>query len=552
MKTISGQMTIFGDYYYNSSRKEINDLAYSLAKYPMSDIASYLKVIMQDILAHIIGSTSFMDACMVRDKLNFEAIINSRIGKKKLVEFLSLLEELDKLQIHLDELDFVSNENDEFLKRVNNNTETCRGINLSYLSFHTLDEFLEMIIMASAVRPMARNQEDFNLRIPNPVNFDFKNNYYESIDYLMHYQDKLRHESMMDKHPNNGDEVNLIEWIRNYRQRYDIKEILSGDLTVNSNAQDDEDKALNPDDLADEFINFVNNNEYDFSEDELAYLKDMVRGKSQEILMLFEQVKGMRSSVQAIMQSQDVNLSNEELKTAEKEYVMEVVVNKITGKKRVKKGLVGILFATIIASFVLIPNLSRDEKILESSNKNLIAVSQEDDKQGEVEPESDKLDQEQTTPGVSIDVIPGNIKPKGELEKKDDDSFGEEADEEEILETEFEIGEKFNGHVPYYVSSTSDEIVWFLDEEVVVIGYFAVLDGDKGPVLFKSFRTQEELDKFLRLYHGDHSDIRWRAAVARANNEVVQKLLENGEEIPYDQTFCFIDCVPVKQKVLIK
>lgn len=118
MKTISGQMTIFGDYYYNSSRKEINDLAYSLAKYPMSDIASYLKVIMQDILAHIIGSTSFMDACMVRDKLNFEAIINSRIGKKKLVEFLSLLEELDKLQIHLDELDFVSNENDEFLKEL--------------------------------------------------------------------------------------------------------------------------------------------------------------------------------------------------------------------------------------------------------------------------------------------------------------------------------------------------------------------------------------------------------------------------------------------------
>lgn len=405
--------------------------------------------------------------------------------------------------------------------------------------------------MASAVRPMAKNQDDFNLRIPNPVNFDFKNNYYESIDYLMHYRDKLRHESMMDKHPNNGCEVNLIEWIRNYRQRYDIKEILSGDLSVNLNSQDDEDEILSPNDLADEFINFVNNNEYDFNEDELAHLRDMVRGKSQEILMLFEQVKGMRSSVQAIMQSQDVNLSNEEIKIAEKEYVMEVVVNKITGKKRVKKGLVGILFATIIASFVLIPNLSRDENVLERSNKNFIAVSQEEDKKREVEPDSDKLDEEQTTPGVSIEVIPGNIKPKDELEKKDDDSF-EEEDEEEILETEFKMGEKFMGTVPFYISSTSDEILGFLDEEVVVIGYFAVLDGDKGPVLFKSFRTQEELDKFLRLYHGDHSDIRWRAAVARANNEVVQKLLENGEEIPYDQTFCFIDCVPVKQKVLIK
>lgn len=550
MKTIGEQNTVFGDYYYNSSRKEIVDLASSYYKYPLSDVASYLKVIMQDILAHIVGSTSFMDACMVRDKLHFEAIINSRIGKRKLVEFFVLLEELDKLGMHLDEISFIDNENDLFLERVKNNISTCRGINLSYLNFHTLDEFLEMIINASAIRPMARRHDEFNLFIPDPVDFDFKNNYYESIDYLMYYQDKTRHDAMMDKHQNNGREINLIEWINNYRQRYSINEVLGEKTSIISTNNDVTDKDI--EDLEDEFLNFVRNNEYDFSDDELVYLSEMIRSRSKEILLLFEQIKGMRTSVLAIMQSQDMELSNEEIEVIEKEYVMETVVNKMTGKKRKKKAIVGIVFATIIAGMVLIPQLSKDENTLERSNKNYIEVSFEKEKEEEEkEPEEPiKLEDEQTTPGVSIEVVPSNINPKDGLQRKDEDTYTD--DDEEVLETEFKIGEKFNGHVPYYVSSTSDEIVWFLDEEVVVIGYFAVLDGDKGPVLFKSFRTQEELDKFLRLYHGDHSDIRWRAAVARANNEVVQRLLESGEEIPYDQTLCFIDCVPVKQKELIK
>ncbi len=60
------------------------------------------------------------------------------------------------------------------------------------------------------------------------------------------------------------------------------------------------------------------------------------------------------------------------------------------------------------------------------------------------------------------------------------------------------------------------------------------------------------MEKLLRLYHGDGKDIIWRAAVTKVNNELVQKYLTNGEEIPYELTTCYIDCEPIRKMEKIR
>lgn len=538
MKTISQQKTLFGDFYYNSSRKELVDLANFLNKYSLDELSDYLKVIMQDILAHMVGSTSFMDACMVKDKLNYEAIINTRIGKKKLVEFLSLLEELDKLGIHLDEVTFNKNQNDLFLEKAKNNIATYRGINLDYLAFNNLDEFWEMIIMAVTLKPMARNKESFNALIPDPSNFDFKNNYYETIDYLLYYQDRQRLSSMMDKHSVMGKEINLLEWIKKYRERYDISEILNDNLSVVSVDQEDVFRDIDQSVLTSEFINFAKDNDYGFTNDEIDRLSLMINGKSREIKDLCRQVRVMRAEVLTIMQTQNINLDEDEIKNVEKEYVMETVISKMTGKKRSNKRIVNLIYATIIASLVLFPTLVKDEKNITVDDISYIEESQEE------------IDEST----MMIDIIKEEDV-KEEKEEEIEEYFDEDDEEEEnkdVYVTEFKIGDTFHANIPYYISATSDQILGFLDDDVTVIGYFGVLEGDKGPVIFKKFRLQEDVDKFLRLYHGDHSDIHWRAAVASANNKRVKELLDKGEEVPLEETICFVDCIPLKQKELIR
>ena len=92
----------------------------------------------------------------------------------------------------------------------------------------------------------------------------------------------------------------------------------------------------------------------------------------------------------------------------------------------------------------------------------------------------------------------------------------------------------------------------FLNEEVIIIGYFATVDSKDGMSVLYSCRTQEKMDKFLRLYNGDGSDIVWRAAVTRVNNEKIQEYLTKGEEIPYELTTCYIDCAPVREMEKIR
>ncbi len=548
MKTLSQQMTVFGDYYYNSSREEIGELAKSLKKYPLSDIADYLKKVMQDILAHLAGSTSFQDACMVKGKLHFEAMINNRIGKKKLVELLSLIEELDILEIYLDEVTFLSNENDAFLDKAVNNEVTRKNILLPYLKFNNLSEFFEMVIMIMTMMPMARRTEDFNIFMPDPIDFDFKKKYYETIDYLMYYRDEKRHDDLVDKHRKNGREISIVDWIKNYKERYDLKELLQEKMNVvpkTDNATDNNWNG-NLEDIINVFMDFASSDEYNFSDDELDRLRVILFNKSKEILMLGNQIVKLRGSVLMIMSSQGIDLSEEEIENIEKEYVMETVISSITKAKRKKKAINFLLYSAIIATLVLLPNNSKENK-LESSNNNYIAVeeSKETDKE-------EKDDKEESTP--LVDDVSGNDIKTDESVKEDEEVKQEEhsEDDDSVFKTDFVIGETCEENVPYYISSTSDEILGFLDEDVVTIAYFATIDGKDGVKVLCSCRTQEEMDKFLRLYHGDGKEIQWRAAVARANNPKVKEFLESGQEIPYDQTICYIDCDPVKKMELIR
>lgn len=537
MKTIDKEMALFGDLYYNATREEVARLAESMKKYPINAISSYLKLIMQDVLAHLAGSTSFEDACMVRGKVHFESKINNMIGKRKLVELLSLLEELDKLEIHVDELELPSNESDAFLKNLIKNRR--KGILQEYLEFHTLDEFFDMVMMVVSIMPMAKRMEEFNSFIPDPMDFDFKNKYYESIDYLLYYMDNDKHDSLIDKHKIMGREVNLIEWINNYKNRYSIKDLLREEMGLEAAAFDGDvvcEEEI-PNDMTEKIINFASQ-EYDFNDDELEHLAVIAKDNVKEIYLLKTQIVEMRSAIVTVLETQYINLSDEEYKKCEDEFVMETFIKHVTKKTRKKRGAILMIFAAVIASLVLMPTFdlkkSSGEKNKLTKNEH-VGIETSDDFELEDEEKKDIIE-------IVIPYKPDEIIDEKPYELEQDD------DEDDFVHnTEFVLGEIVSENVPFYISSTSDEILGFLDDDVVVIGYFGVLEGKEGRSVFWSCRSQEQMDKVLRLYHGDGKDIMWRAAVARKDNPRVQEYLASGEEIPYDLTICYIDCVPVKE-----
>lgn len=546
MKIIDKEISLFGDLYYNATREEIAALAYNMKDYPMDAIVSYLKLIMQDVLAHLAGSTSFMDACMVRDKLQFESKINNKIGKRKLTELLSLLEEFDKLGIHMDEVELPKNDNDKFLEQII--LMRRKGILEEYLSISNLNDFFEMAMMIVAFMPMAREMKEFDASIPDPLDFDFKNRYYESIDYLPYYRDNDRHDSLMRKHKDVGREINLIQWINNYKNRYTIKDILREEMGIENDGYDkDTVRGEQLDEtLEEKIIEFVHE-EYDFREDEIDYLRLMIKDKKKEIFILKSQISGMRDSIKVVLESQDIKLTDEQFEKYEDEFVMEIVVKHITKKPRKNKPTIIFIYSAIIASLILIPTFSNISNLKHGDNllpgKENIAIESRDDSEA-LEDGKDTQDEEEKVDNKEfISIVPQIEEP---IIESDDET------EDNTYKTEFVLGEHVSGNVPFYDSSTSNEILGFLNEEVITIGYFATVENKEGMSVLCSCRTQEQMEKFLRLYHGDGKDIIWRAAVTKVNNELVQKYLTNGEEIPYELTTCYIDCEPIRKMEKIR
>ncbi|MCX4366265.1 MAG: hypothetical protein OSJ70_10935 [Bacilli bacterium] len=544
MKAIDREKALFGDLYYNATRDEVKKLASDLQKYPISSIAAYLKVIMQDILGHLAGLTSFMDACMVRDKLHFESKINNKLGKRKLVELISLLEELDNYGIHMDDVIFPTNDNDEFLRQIIKDRR--KGILQDYLSISTLNEFFDMVMMVVTIMPMARRIKEFDAFIPNPVNFDFKNKYYPSIDYLLYYMDNDRHDSLMNKHEEMGREINLIEWINNYKNRYAIKDLLREEMGIKTEGFS-EGETVDDDikkDILDDIANFARD-EYDFSDDELEHLEVIAKEKIKEIYILKKQVLEMRESIKMILKTQDIDLNDKEYEKLEDEFVMETFIKHATKKTRMRRGVIFIIFSAIIASLVLIPSfhtskeITANDKVREAHH---VAMDVPKDKENDEKPDIPKIDEEEDDQKYIEIILPE----KPNLEEVPDSEMVQE-DDDAIYKTDFVIGETVSGNVPFYISSTSDEILGFLNEDMLVIGYFATLEGKDGMSILCSCRNQEQMEKFLRLYHGDGKEIIWRAAVTKASNERVLEYLANGEEIPYELTTCYIDCEPAKE-----
>ncbi|MDE5630078.1 MAG: hypothetical protein K2I70_00610, partial [Bacilli bacterium] len=416
--------SLFGDLYYNATRIEIANFAKGMKKYPMNAITSYLKLIMQDVLAHLAGSTSFIDACMVKDKLHFECMINNKIGKRKLVEFFALLEELDKQGIHMDELDFAKNNNDRFLEQVIK--ERRKGILQDYLAFNNLNDFFDMVMMISTIMPMAKRVEDFDVFIPNPVDFDFKSKYYDSIDYLAYYMDKEKHDSLMSKHEKNGSEVNLVQWIKNYKNRYAIKDILREEMGIETDGYDRSVASDNPINNAflEKIVDFAKS-EYDFSADEIDYLRLILKEKNKEISILRSQIVEMRNSIKVILDHQDVKLSDGEIEKLEEEFISEAAIKHITKKSRVNKGVKVLIYSAIVASLVLIPtfgllnNLNDGEKSY-VGKKEPVRIEQEKEKQDEIKDEfQENLENEEQDLQIGVDLPEEDTFPKDSLAEEE-------------------------------------------------------------------------------------------------------------------------------------
>ena len=497
MKTINTELSLFGDLYYNSSSKEIKEFALSLKNNKIDDISAYLKIIMQDILAHLGGASSFMDACMVRDKLQFECLINNRLGKKKLVEFFSLLEELNKLGIKINELTFEQNKNDYFLSKVLTNRNTKSGILLPYLSFYNLLEFFEMVVMLATILPMASTKEDFNTSIPDPTDFNFQNTYYESIDYLQYYRDDIRHKGLLDKHLTKGREISLIDWIKKYQ---DEQSLLI--------EEDDENE------IKTRFAEFITKEKYDFSALDIEFLNDTFLNKEEEVISFLRQVQKQRESIRLILENQDISLTDQEIDNLEYAYVFENWIKQLTGKKRKHKDMYDILYATIISSLEMSSTILKKEEISQSR------IQSEDEymiNQSFIDPIEES----------NIDI--------------------ESTRDENIFKPNFVIGETFSSNVPFYNSPTSDMIFGFLNNEVMTIGYYATLERNGKKTIFRSFCNQEAIDKFLRLCHDDFNEIKWRVAVTQSDNSKALEHIQAGELIPQEYATCYIDCEFIKK-----
>ena len=360
--------------------------------------------------------------------------------------------------------------------------------------------------------------------------------------------DKNKHDSLMNKHENMGREVNLIEWIKGYKNRYAIKDILREGMGINTDGYD-EDSVRDDDisaDLEEKIMTFAKS-EYDFSESELDYLRLTVKDMQKEIFILKSQVAEMRSTAKVVLESQDVEVTDEQLEKIEDEFVAETVVKYVTKKPRKNRPVTILIYAAIIASLVLIPTFDKNPSLKNGENKvpakeyvaienNKDADMRGEDETGEVPEEEEVLEDH----GMISIVMP------------EEEKVVLPQDDEDIYKTEFILGEKVDENVPFYISATSDEVLGFLNEEVITIGYFATVNGKDGLSILCSCRNQEQMDKFLRLYNGDGSDIIWRAAVTRVNNEVVQEYLKMGKDIPYQFTTCYIDCAPIREMQKIR
>ncbi len=314
----------------------------------------------------------------------------------------------------IDKIAFPQNKNDEFLKSILANPNSpYTGKFTSYLTFSDLNEFLEQILAIFINRPLINKPECYSCIMPNPDEFNYRSSYYPSINYLEDQHDLKRHEQLLEKHPNKGDELSLEEYIKKLRERYSVKSNFS--------------------------FEFSESDLDEMNSREIEYLKQIIIKKDAEIKELKESLIQLRQTVKEILAYQNVEVDEKEFNNLENTYIVSTIIKSMSKKTKKSPTLKHLLYATIITSLIMAPHISK-------TNKTSVMPIKAND---EVE--------ETTIPDIPEEIsLP--------LE----DKFAEESED-----TSFTIGEMINVSVPTYECSTTNEINGFLNQDAMVLGLIA-------------------------------------------------------------------------------
>lgn len=314
----------------------------------------------------------------------------------------------------IDKIAFPQNKNDEFLKSILANPNSpYTGKFTSYLTFSDLNEFLEQILAIFINRPLINKPECYSCIMPNPDEFNYRSSYYPSINYLEDQHDLKRHEQLLEKHPNKGDELSLEEYIKKFRERYSVKSNFS--------------------------FEFSESDLDEMNSREIEYLKQIIIKKDAEIKELKESLIQLRQTVKEILAYQNVEVDEKEFNNLENTYIVSTIIKSMSKKTKKSPALKHLLYATIITSLIMAPHISK-------TNKTSVMPIKAND---EVE--------ETTIPDIPEEIsLP--------LE----DKFAEESED-----TSFTIGEMINVSVPTYECSTTNEINGFLNQDAMVLGLIA-------------------------------------------------------------------------------
>lgn len=503
MVSIQKSKALFGDFYYNSSSKEIKEYTELLSKYSIDEIDSLLKNLMQDILAHLLGCNNFMDSIMFKGGgyLNY-TFANHSIGKRKLTEFFCLLEEIEKSGVSIDEIKFLPNQLDKILSQERKSSQSYLRRYLSYLSFENLAQFFEQVIKILEIKPMVRDiyKDRINPMIPRPSSFDFNHYYYDCINTLDYLGDEQQQQDLKEKYHQNGEIIDARNWIRAYQQRFKIVD--------------------------------TNNVKEDFSREEKEKLNRKAKEQKENIEKLKLALISARPIVSNILAESDINVSEEDLDELENNYIFDKLAKSAEVSIRIqqKDSLKNKLYAAIIATVISI-SMNSIDLVIPNLNDNTIKIEQSDEIGLNQYPEKDIKDDEMYT-----------------------DTENTDTQEQTEIYREFKLGEEVNpaenNLIYYYNSATSNEPQGIMKKPGIIVGYFAVISNGEEKKLIASCRNQKEVEQFMQQYNGDMDEISWRCAVNNTGNEEIKKMIESGQEIPWGYTTCFIDYEIQKENVL--
>lgn len=523
---------------YNKSRKDIEKYVDNLLKNEDINLETKLQNKMQEILANLLGCNTYRDATLESGQ-NSKYYVEHyhRLGKRKLSEFFIMLEEIEKHKISVEDFHFYPNKNTLFLKR-EIERENFESLYLDLLDFSNIEQFFNQVINIFENTP--RNQPSLkklhNSNIPDPKTFNLKNHYYESIDLFIYaidvfkkpyfyklvssYNDNSDYKEMLKKHSQDGKEIDAIAWIKDFRNKKRKKHILNTENTTKTTItnkffkrchQETDTKEINDDDSYNALLIDAK-----ITKDELKKLSQTIKSKKEEIYRLKEELSRTHDYFKQQLKMYGTEFTDKELEQAEETYILDKILETTDLKETEKYGKALIYSTFVTFTFAVIK--SRSTYFSSEEARLTTPIEEASDLLWTINTIKNK---KQTTKTTNINNI--------------------------IITTE-----ENNSSEPYYLTPTAKKHTGFtkISTPSIIVGYMALENTNDETVLVKSFRTEEEINEFMKT--NETTNYKWRKAISTLPIEEIEQAIKEHGNIPYNYATYYIDYEPIKQKVYKK